>query len=78
MHVHRHFKKIEDVMFLINITYLFEDMTIILQNFTMHAISSEGIIGENIVKRPLEEFDERTLNKVFEILNDDGVFDTHK
>lgn len=65
-------------MFLINISYLFEDMTIILQNFTMHAISSEGIIGENIVKRPLEEFDERTLNKVFEILNDDGVFDTHK
>jgi hypothetical protein len=43
----------------------------------MHAIVEE-IVGPNIVKKELEEFDTIALDNIFDILINDGVFDPHK
>ena len=77
MRVHRHFKYIDGVMFLINISFELEDSIMVLKNFTMHAIV-EDIVGPNIVKNQLEEFDTLALDNIFEIMINDGVFDPHK
>jgi len=77
MRVHRHFKIIDNTLFLINISFELEDSMIVLKNFTMHAIVEE-IVGPNIVKKELEEFDTIALDNIFDILINDGVFDPHK
>lgn len=64
-------------MFLINISFELEDSIMVLKNFTMHAIV-EDIVGPNIVKNQLEEFDTLALDNIFEIMINDGVFDPHK
>ena len=50
MNVHRHFKTIDDCVFLINISYEIHDSIVALKNFTMHAIQDE-VVGPNIVKK---------------------------
>ena len=77
MRVHRHFKYIDGAMFLINISFELEDSIMVLKNFTMHAIA-EDIVGANIVKNQVEEFDTLALDNIFEIMINDGVFDPHK
>lgn len=75
MNIHRHFKTIDDTLFLVNISYDVEQSLIILKNFTMHAIK-DNIVGPNIVKKDLEEFDTLALSNIFDILKDDGLFNT--
>jgi len=77
MRVHRHFRIIDESMFLINISFELEDSMIVLKNFTMHAIV-EDIVGPNIVKEQLEKFDIIALDNIFDILIFDGVFDPNK
>jgi hypothetical protein len=77
MRVHRHLKHIDNTLFLINISFELEDSIIVLKNFTMHAIV-EDIIGPNIVKEKLEQFDILALDNIFDILINDGVFNPHK
>lgn len=75
MNIHRHFKTIDDTLFVVNISYDVEQSLIILKNFTMHAIK-DNIVGPNIVKKDLEEFDTLALSNIFDILTDDGLFNT--
>jgi len=72
MNVHRHFKTIDDCLFLINISYENNESIIVLKNFTMHAIVDE-VVGPNIVKKQLAEYDEHALEQIFAILKNDGV-----
>jgi hypothetical protein len=39
----------------------------------MHAIVDE-VVGPNIVKKQLAEYDEHALCKILEILREDGIF----
>lgn len=77
MRIHRHLKHIDNTLFLINISFELEESMIVLKNFTMHAIV-EDIVGPNIVKKGLEEFDTFALDNIFDIMINDGVFDPHK
>lgn len=77
MNIHRHFKTIDNTLFLINISYELEESMVVLKNFTMHPIV-EDVVGDNIVKKRLEEFDTFALDNIFDIMINDGVFDPHK
>jgi len=72
MHVHRHFKYIDDALFLINISYRYEESIVCLENFTMHPIHND-IVGPNFVKKELKEFDTLALDNILDILLSDGV-----
>jgi hypothetical protein len=72
VNVHRHFKTIDDCLFLINISYELHDSIVALKNFTMHAIQDE-VVGPNIVKNELNTYDEYALGQIFDILKRDGV-----
>jgi len=73
MYIHRHIKSIDNVLFLINISYEYEESYVILTNFTMHPIVDE-IVGANIVKNKVDDFDEFALNNIYDILITDGIF----
>lgn len=77
MNIHRHFKTIDNTLFLINISYELEESMVVLKNFTMHPIV-EDVVGTNIVKKRLEEFDTFALDNIFDIMINDGVFNPHK
>jgi hypothetical protein len=77
MNVHRHFKTIDETLFLINISYEHDESTIVLTNFTMHPIV-DNIVGPNIVKKELKEFDTVALTNIFDILIADGILNFHK
>lgn len=72
VNVHRHFKTIDDCLFLINISYELHDSIVALKNFTMHAIQDE-VVGPNIVKKDLNAYNEYALEQIFDILKSDGV-----
>lgn len=73
VNIHRHFKTIDNCLFLINISYENDESIVVLKNFTMHAIVDE-VVGPNIVKKQLAEYDEHALCKILEILREDGIF----
>jgi hypothetical protein len=77
MNVHRHFKTIDDTLFLINISYEHDEPTVVLKDFTMHSIV-DNIVGPNIVKNELKDFDSLALTNIFDILIGDGVIQSHK
>ena len=72
MHVHRHFKIVDDTLFLFNISYEIDDNLIILQNFTIHQII-DGIVGPNCVKKELSDYNPYALNNILQILHNDGI-----
>jgi hypothetical protein len=72
MNVHRHFKVIDDSIFLFNISYDVEGNLIILKNFTIHPIV-DGIVGPDCVKKELCEYSEYALNNILQILHRDGI-----
>jgi hypothetical protein len=72
MNVHRHFKVIDDSIFLFNISYEVEENLIILKNFTIHPIV-DGIVGPDCVKKELCEYSEYALSNILQILYRDGI-----
>lgn len=76
VHVHRHFKTIDKTLFLINISYEHDESTVVLKNFTMHTIV-DNVVGPNIVKNELKDFDSLALTNIFDILIVDGVIQSH-
>jgi len=75
MNVHRHFKTIDDAVFLFNISYEAEENQvnlIILKNFTIHPIV-DGVVGPDCVKKELGDYTEYALSNILQILHNDGI-----
>jgi len=75
MIVHRHFKTIDDAVFLFNISYEAEENQvnlIILKNFTIHPIV-DGVVGPDCVKKELGDYTEYALSNILQILHNDGI-----
>jgi hypothetical protein len=75
MNIHRHFKTIDDTVFLFNISYETEGNQgnlIILKNFTIHPIV-DGVVGPDCVKKELCEYSEYALSNILQILHKDGI-----
>jgi hypothetical protein len=75
MNIHRHFKTIDDTVFLFNISYETEENLgnrIILKNFTIHPIV-DGVVGPNCVKKELGDYTEYALSNILQILYNDGI-----
>ena len=72
MNIHRHFKTIDDTVFLFNISYEAEENLIILKKITIHPIV-DGVAGPDCVKKELGDYTEYALSNILQILHDDGA-----
>jgi len=72
-HVHRHFKLIEELLYMYNITFsTHEDGCIEIIDLTLHAVSADGIADRNVFPENVEITTGIKLN-VLKMLIADGV-----
>ena len=74
-HVHRHFKRLENLLYMYNITFSVEaadDGHIEILGLTLHPITDDGIIDHNVIPENVQITSAVKLN-VLKMLEDDGV-----
>ena len=72
-HVHRHFKRLENLLYMYNITFSVEDDGFVhILGLTLHPITAEGIVDHNVIPENVELTSAVKLN-VLRMLYADGI-----
>ena len=72
-HIHRHFRRLGNLLYMYNITFSVEDDGIVrVLSLTLHPVAEDGIVDHNVIPENAEITSAVKLN-VLKILYGDGV-----